>query len=59
MQAPHSCVPPLILLVLAVALLGCGEEERSAFFDVVAHELGLPDHAVHAPIDPGLVRRLA
>ncbi len=27
MQAPHSSVPPLILWVLAVALLGCAEEE--------------------------------
>ncbi len=31
---------------------------RSAFFDVVAAELGLPDQPVHAPIDQALVRRL-
>ncbi len=43
--------------VLASRLQG-QDVTRSAFFDVVAYELGLPDRAVHAPIDPGLVRRL-
>ena len=44
--------------ILASRLQG-QDVTRSAFFDVVAHELGLPHDAVHGPIDPALVRRLA